>query len=138
MAERLPPVYNTAKPVGAGEPNFTDDVKLIQQLLIDYARLTPAWTTPSQALLASGAYTPVTGEWILSFQKFARTRGITIATDGKVHPMRTDNRLDWHAHFGGSWSTLYCLNVAVRKKDRAAHDGYEMKLPVPEVDIGSA
>jgi hypothetical protein len=131
MAVFLPGIYNTHHPVGQNETNQAQDVRLVQTLLIEYARLTPAWKPPSPAIAVDGAYTPALGAWILSFQTFA-SHQVTIARDGKVHPMKVSNHYDWESRIYGAWSTLYCLNVAVRRKDRAAYMQIRGKLGIAE------
>lgn len=131
MAVFLPGIYNTDKPVGQNEANLPQDVRLVQTLLTEYARLTPQWTPPPTPLAVDGNYTPNTGAWILSFQKYAAQQ-VSITQDGKVHPMKVNHTFDWEAKLGGIWSTLYSLNVAVRRKDRTAWGGIQGKLGITE------
>jgi hypothetical protein len=133
MAYMLMPMYNLDKPVGKFQPNLTDDVKLVQTMLTEIAKIQDDWA-PAVPLTPTGIYDDATSAWIVAFQK-----RIALTVDGKVHPMLVtappgrDVKVDWHATFGsGAISSLYAMNVILRQQVVTKHEGLKARLGLGE------
>jgi hypothetical protein len=132
MAIMIPPIYNTNRPVGHNEANQSDDVRLIQTMLTEYARVVPAWV-PSTPLAVDGIYSSNLTAWIRAFQTACRNVGSPVVVDGKIHPMPMDNKFDYRSKFrSGAGSTLFTLNVNLRHKARARHQSLGTQLGLSE------
>jgi hypothetical protein len=93
MAYFIPMMYNISNPVGQGQPNAPDDVRLVQVLLTEFAKYDPGWAPPTP-LAVDGAYRENLGQWILAFQKCVQRWGYNIVADGKVNPMPMRGKSD--------------------------------------------
>ena len=140
MAYKVMPVYNTNAPVGQGEPNMPDDVRLVQKFLVTLAQVSHnrSWI-PATPLLVDGCYSPNLREWILAFQRAANSANPgALKEDGKVHPMRMATATDWSAKFGsGRWSTMYAMNTMLRQMSSSSHDNLGAELGISEVRMAS-
>lgn len=66
---QIPVFYNVYMAVGVNSPNRSDDVKLVQYLLMAvYAKAAPS-AKPSGAIAVTGFCGPATVSWIQKFQK---------------------------------------------------------------------
>ena len=113
----LPVFYNVVHAVGRQCPNFRDDVKLVQYLLIAfYAKAlsySSVYTKPNGDLTVDGECGPVTLNWILKFQMDVNTRHPgTVAADNRVDRVRNK---DLKGAITGTIYTLAMLNKFVRQ-----------------------
>jgi hypothetical protein len=132
MAIMIPPIYNTDRPVGQSEANQSDDVRLVQTLLTEFAQATPGWA-PSTRLAVDGVFSSNMADWIRAFQSKMRAIGAPVVVDGKIHPMLMDNKFDFRSKFrSGVGSTLFALNVNLRLKAKAAHQSLGTRLGLNE------
>jgi hypothetical protein len=116
MAHMFMPVYNIDAPVGAGQPNSVDDVKLVQMLLMPLGRHMPRTFQGLPPLTANGTFDANLGNWILAFQRDPPR----LVKDGKINPIRAQ---DGHfvPNMGAHSSTLLVLNFNCAFRDAAAH-----------------
>lgn len=132
MAIMIPPIYNTDRPVGQNEPNQPDDVRLIQTMLNEFARVSTGWA-PTTPLPTNGTFTNDLTIWIRAFQSKLRSIGSPVVVDGKIHPMPMDNKFDFRSKFrSGVGSTLFALNVNYRDKARPMHQSLGTRLGLNE------
>lgn len=106
----VPVFYNVVHAVGKQCPNFGDDVKLVQYLLIAfYDRAysqSPVYSKPNGQMTVDGLCGPVTLNWILKFQRDVNTRYPgTVAADSRVDRVRNKNLI------GSITNTIYTLAV---------------------------
>ncbi len=134
MAYMIMPVYNTDQPVGQGEANRPDDVRLVQTMLVELKRATPGDWGPPQPLVVDGRFGPGTRDWILAFQrKMNSANPGALVEDGKVHPMPVRGTRDWSARFtSGRVSTLWVLNDMLRRQARNVHQQLGPRLGLRE------
>lgn len=131
MAYKLMPVYNIDQSVGQGGVNQPQDVRLIQTMLNELAKIRVDWA-PSTLLPVDGVATPVLRDWITAYQKHVRAAGQPITVDGRVDPMAVTKLVDWSSGFGGSWSTMFTLNYNLRKRALGVHEGLATRLGIME------
>src|SRR2546423_12319515 len=72
--------YNVSMAVGPGAPNANEDVTLVQTMLAK-VHLFPGFRPD---LLVDGRFGQETHTQILAFQKFYKSMGLPISTDGRV------------------------------------------------------
>ncbi len=136
MAIMIPPMYNTELPVGNSEPNNSSDVRLIQTLLLEIARVKPGWQ-PSSQLTADGLHSAALSEWIGAFQSHLRSRGAPLVVDHKIHPMPVKHLIDFSAKFrNGVGSTLFALNFNLREGAKQVHQNLGTNLGIAEQALG--
>ncbi len=128
MAYMVMPVYNLDKAVGQSQPNLPDDVRLIQVMLTEFAKVHPGWAPPLP-LSVDGTFSNRLTQWILGFQKECNngTPGLVVA-DGKINPMQMSGKFDWISEIGSRRSTLFMLNMGLHKKARSVHAGLGARL----------
>jgi len=136
MAYEIMAVYNVNLPVGPGQPNRPDDVKLVQTMLIEVTKaLLEDWDKPPTPLMCDGRYSENLRQWIIAFQKrAAEALGGKIAVDGKVDPMPMKGKFDWSSTIGNVKSTMFELNVVLHKGARSAHSQIGVRLALPSSD----
>jgi hypothetical protein len=104
----LPAFYNVVHAVGKSCPNWRDDVKLIQYLLIALYEKSAELklSKPGGEMAVTGYCGPVTMHWIMKFQMDCNQRSPrSVAMDGRIDRIRQKD-------FIGSISkTLYGLSV---------------------------
>ncbi len=134
MGYMIMPVYNTDQPVGQGEINQAEDVKLIQALLSELTHATGGTWGPTTPLAMNGQFDSNTRDWILAFQRRMNSANPgALVEDGKVHPMRVQGSRDWSTKFAsGRTSTLWAMNDMLRRKARNAHQQLGMRLGLRE------
>ncbi len=133
MSMMLGPMYNLDNPVGQGESNRPDDVKLVQVMLLELHRVGPGWA-PSNPIVPNGMYTPALTEWIRAFQQLVNSKNPNaLVVDGKIHPMKMVTTRDYRSKFpSGHWSTMYALNDITRLKSKDFHTGLGTRLNITE------
>ena len=130
MAYMIPPMYNTEQPVGAPDPNRPDDVKLIQAMLNELAKVTPGWA-PAGTLPVNGTFDPNMGAWISAFQSHLKRKGSPMVVDSRVHSMPIQAGLDIKSRFrSGVGSTLYALNFNLFRSAPDVHTGLGRRLGI--------
>jgi hypothetical protein len=111
--DTLPVFFNVVHAVGRQCPNFRDDVKLIQYLLIAfYAKSETVlhWKKPPGELTVTGECNTTTLNWIQHFQMDIR-KGLGKGTlDGRVDRVRNKNLI---GTISGETYTLVFLNRSV-------------------------
>ena len=116
MAHQFMPVYNVDAPVGRGEANAPDDVRLVQKLFLALTGPLAYRFATLPAIAADGMFSPGLEGRIRTFQGTSTE----MAQDGKIHPIPTQD-----GHFvpriGGKRPTLLLLNYNVLMNDASAH-----------------
>jgi hypothetical protein len=142
MPSRFFPLYNIDQPIGPGQPNKRDDVRLVQALFIEVSRFdVNDWfqEVPQQArsLKTSGVFDENLKQWILALQRWSvKSYGsASFKADGIIHPMPIQN-IALTPHFkSGRISTLAFLCNRLWRWNRAAYlrIGDDYNVPwVPE------
>ena len=134
MAYKIMPVYNIDQSVGQGGANQTQDVRLIQIMLNELAKIRSDWA-PTTPLPVDGMATAVLRDWIIAYQKHVRAAGQPITVDGRVDPMAVIKGVDWSSGFGGSWSTMFTLNYNLRKRAANVHEGLAARVGIMEKQL---
>lgn len=111
------PVYNVDAPVGPGQTNAADDVKLVQSLLALWAEIAPGATQGLPRMVVDGNYSENVGNWIRTFQGTAPR---TVARDGKIDPIRS-SRGHFQTQIGSHTSTLLVLNYNCMLRNASGH-----------------
>ena len=117
MSHMFMPVYNVDAPVGQGQANAADDVRLVQSLLAMWAEINPGPTQGLPRMVVDGTYTENMGNWIRTFQG---TVPGSVARDGKIDPIR-GNRGHFLTHIGSHTSTLLVLNYNCMLRNPSGH-----------------
>jgi len=118
----LPTFYNVVRAVGKQCPNVSDDVKLVQYLLVAFydraLASSPVYTRPKGQMTVDGICGPVTLNWILKFQLDVNTRySGTLAADNRVDRVRNKNLT---GSFTKTAYTLAVLNKFVKQVNPSA------------------
>lgn len=111
----LTTIVNVLLPVGPGQTNNTDDVKVVQNLLHAIA-LTQSGRTGVMAPQLTGRFDAATGFWIYYLQSTLRTGGAGVV-DGIVSPARG-------ASFAGTPFFIVHLNAAAARANRPTFDRF--------------
>jgi hypothetical protein len=116
MAHMFMPVYNVDAPVGAGEANSPDDVRLVQKLFLALRGPLVQRFVGLPALMADGRFSPALETRIRAFQGSSNV----MAQDGKIHPIPAR---DGHfvTRIGAYRPTLLLLNYNCMHHDPVAH-----------------
>jgi hypothetical protein len=128
----LPVFYNVTNAVGRQCPNVSDDVKLVQYLLIAFYDKALAssnvYTRPSGSLTVDGACGPITLNWIMKFQLDVNKRHPgTVAADNRVDNARNKNL---QGSISGTIYTIAVLNQFVKKINPAAFVMLPQSVPL--------
>jgi hypothetical protein len=134
VAYKIMPVYNIDQSVGQGGANQMQDVRLIQYILNELAKIRADWA-PATPLPVDGIANAVLRDWITAYQKHVRAAGQPITVDGRVDPMAVIKGVDWSSGFGGSWSTMFTLNYNLRKRAAGVHEGLAARLGIMEKQL---
>lgn len=116
MAHQFMPVYNVDAPVGRGETNSPDDVRLVQRLFLALRGPLAYRFATLPAISADGMFTPGLEGRIRTFQGTSQE----MVLDGKIHPIPAH---DGHfvTRIRGKRPALLMLNYNVMMNDGAAH-----------------
>ena len=143
MASRFFPLYNIDRPVGRGKPNHTDDVRLVQALLIEVSRYdVNDWIRQipqdARTLATTGRFDDTLEQWILALQRWAAATygGGRFKVDGIIDPMPGPTSIAASPQFAsGRFSTLGLLCNRLFRYNRDAYlrigDAYHIPW-VPE------
>jgi len=138
MAYMLMPMYNLDKPVGPMQPNQSDDVKLLQVMLNELAKLSRG-SLPDFPLAINGVYSDELCLWLRAFQEKA---GLPVT--GKALPMQVTapsgrmSKVDWQSTAAdGSISVMYALNLLLRRYLKAQHDALRTRLRLSEKGLAA-
>lgn len=128
----LPVFYNLVHAVGKQCPNKSNDVKLVQYLLIAFydkaLSSSNVYTKPKGNLTIDGVCGPVTLNWILKFQLDVNTRYPgTVAADNRVDRVRNK---DFKGSFSGTIYTLAVLNKFTQKVNQQAYIALPKSVPL--------
>lgn len=138
MPVRFFPLYNIDQPVGPGQPNKTDDVRLVQALFIEVSRYDtidwlPDLPADSRTLATTGVFDDTLALWITTFQKWAvRTWGAAnFKADGVIDPMLAMSIAVNPQFKGHHYSTLgYLCNRLWRwNRDAYLRIGDDYRIP---------
>jgi hypothetical protein len=138
MAYMLMPMYNLDKSVGPMQPNQSDDVKLLQVMLNEVAKLSRG-SMPGLSLPVNGLYTDELCLWIRAFQEKSG-----LAVTGKALPMQVTApsgrlcKVDWQSTSAdGSISMMYTLNLVLRRNVKIQHDSLRTRLRLEEKGLAA-
>src|SRR5262249_39750598 len=123
--------YNVTKAVGRVAPNELYDVLLVQYMLrhIYYPNQEP----PDGAIVVDGWYGPITGAYIVAFQKQARAQGYNLAQDGIVNRARGAV-----SSISKNLYTIVALNGFLKSTNPIAWSQLPSKVPLtPAEGVGS-
>jgi hypothetical protein len=120
--EGLVNLVNVSSPVGPGQPNTAEDVKVVQNLLHGVA-LARSGRVGLPAPQITGHFDASTGFWIFYLQSALRAGGAGVI-DGIVSPARGG------AHFGGTPFFIAHLNDAANKANKTAYDRFVVACSV--------
>lgn len=112
--QRIPVIYNVTHAVGADAPNKSDDVQLVQALLLMVYTNQSGVRMPQGNLTVDGFCGPITKNWILKFQLDLRGAGLSVVADRRVDRVR-DKKLT--GSLTNSVYTLIWLNYYARAFD---------------------
>lgn len=125
-------VYNIESSVGQGGANMAADVRLVQTMLTDLAKVRPGWE-PHTPLPANGNPGPPLVEWIKAFQTHcAKKNPGRFVVDGRIDPMPMTQSHDWSHSFGNVASTMYMLNKALHQNARTQFESVGQRLGIQE------
>jgi hypothetical protein len=130
MASKDPVSYEIDANVGWGMPNNRPDVMLVQFFLKEIMNHpdSRAGRPPGNDMVVDGLFGNQTETWIRAYQKFAKSKGLRIAIDGKVHVAPSD----YSARMtGGTGYTILHLNATHRRRWRIDHDYLDNCARVP-------
>ena len=115
MAHQFLPVYNVDAPVGMGQTNSLDDVRLVQKLFLALRGPLAYRFATLPAISANGIFTPGLEGRIRTFQATSQE----MAQDGKINPIPVQ---DGHfvTRIGRLHPTLLMLNYNVLMNDGPA------------------
>lgn len=143
MAKRFFPIYNIDTPVGPGKPNRVDDVRLVQNLLIELSRFAVTdWVVniPSERrnLASSGRFDDLLEFWIKAYQNWL-VKGFggtaVFKSDGIIDPLPIHNIVADTNFASGRIATLAMLCNQLWRYDHNIYlrIGEQDKLPwIPE------
>lgn len=122
------PFYNLVHAVGANCPNHRDDVMMIQYMLRHLYVGALAYMKLPGEMKVDGICGPVTINWILTYQRQGRMRGVSVLVDGRVDRIRDKST------FTGSISktiyTLFGINSDLSPYNRPAFVELPMYVPI--------
>lgn len=128
MPVRFFPLYNIDQPVGPGQPNKADDVRLVQALFIEVSRYEtidwlPDLPADSRTLATTGVFDDTLALWIITFQRWAaRMWGApNFKADGVVDPMPSQTLAPTLKFKHGHISTMSYLCNRLWRWNRAAY-----------------
>lgn len=130
MAKKHVPFYAIGSSVGKFGANQNPDVLLIQFFLNEIGKhpdFSP--TKPATPLPVNGQCGESTIQWILWFQNFLKSKGVSVVVDGRVDAMQSVQP-DW-PNMKNFMPTLGHLNFSFRKRFKARHNDLESDPGTP-------
>lgn len=126
----LPLFYNVVRAVGNGCPNHSDDVKLVQYLLMAFYEKSAeiGVSRPGGEMAVTGYCGPVTSHWIVKFQMDAnKPHPGWVALDGRIDRIRQKNL---KGSISGTFYSLAVLNSSVMQFNQPAIAALPLVVPL--------
>ena len=138
----IPILYNVVHAVGVNCPNSSDDVKMVQYLLLHfYNNVNPKEATPRGEMTVDGVCGGITKNWIKKFQIDLMLTNHSIYADGRVDRIRNTHNLTGSiskTNYTLAWLDWYVAHLAPREyAELPLHVKVSnpANVPPPSIDI---
>lgn len=123
--------YNVSQAVGAGCPNWEEDVKVVQFFLQRiYSRPKYIQYKPWGDMAVDGKAGPITRAWITKFQLDMRRNGVSMSVDGIVDKAGNAES-NYKSSISHTWYTIRGLNDMMFNNDTAVYKTLSTNPEVP-------
>ena len=132
MASAHIPMWDIDAPIGKNKPNNSDDVRLVQTMLVAIvASMNRGPTVMAQSMVSvTGKFDDRTEQLIMVFQELMNKKYPgKYPPNGVIMPIHAPDRVDWNLRSpSGGNSTMVALNFVLRAISKETHQSIGTKL----------